>query len=777
MKSYLKFLSRNKLYTAIEAVGLIVSLAFVLLIGAYARHQWRTAHGAPAWKHYYALSNVTYSMVDMAPQGLAYLIKENLPAVDQATIYSFRRLMDPTLDGEAVGETGLATVEPDYFEMFPVEWVEGDMNALLGGDIAISEHLARKFARDGVMLGRQMAYMGKTFSIGAVYRSRPAALFNEVDFLLVKEWKELSPGASGGDVCLISSSLPEDELLPTLDRALEEHGRMQWGRDESRTFKNGCIERLDRLYFSDLNGEMAFHKGNQSLLRMLFAVVILLLFSAVFNYINLSAALAGKRTKEMGMRAILGASRGQVVRKYLAESLAFTFVCAAAAVLVARAFSPTFSDLVEIRRGTRFVSAPFSWELDVPTVALFVGVVLLTGLLAGWIPSRIALRYNPAQVVKGDYRLRSKRIFSKVFIVFQTGLSVLLVAFALVMERQYSHMIHQPVGADVENMYVQNILCAPHADAVRQLPFVKESGWSRGYPGHNYMGSSGPGKDGVGAFTMSVIKYDPDAFRMCNYEVVEDFHTPQGVGLWLSESAWNGLGLEPGEQKMPEWANPFGLPTQLAGVLKDFATTDAAHIQPGAWGIIEVDSEMKNGSTLLLRIDGDRKAAKKQLAALYERFIPEATGYVYDASDNGFIEDKVKKGLAEAENYMRMIELFMGLSLLISLLGLLAMSAFFAGGRTHDVAVRKVFGGTVAGEVARGVREYMLLVAIACVLAVPVAVQISERYLQDYSYRISGYGWVFAVSVLLVLAISFASVLWQTLKAARTNPAVELKKE
>ena len=124
-----------------------------------------------------------------------------------------------------------------------------------------------------------------------------------------------------------------------------------------------------------------------------------------------------------------------------------------------------------------------------------------------------------------------------------------------------------------------------------------------------------------------------------------------------------------------------------------------------------------------------------------------------------------------------MIELFMILAVLVSQLGLLAMSAFFAGEKTHDVAVRKVFGGTVEGEVARGVREYMLLVCIACVLAVPVAVWLSERYLQDFNYRISNYGWIFAVAVIISLAIAFGTVLWQTLKAAKTNPAVELKKE
>ena len=137
----------------------------------------------------------------------------------------------------------------------------------------------------------------------------------------------------------------------------------------------------------------------------------------------------------------------------------------------------------------------------------------------------------------------------------------------------------------------------------------------------------------------------------------------------------------------------------------------------------------------------------------------------------------MKLGLTEAENYMRLIELFMGLSLLISLLGLLAMSALYASERTHDIAVRKVFGSTVRGETLKAVGEYMVLVGIACLIAVPIAVWLSGKYLEDFNYRISGYGWVFAVAVILSFVISFVSVLWQDLKAARTNPATELKKE
>jgi putative ABC transport system permease protein len=117
------------------------------------------------------------------------------------------------------------------------------------------------------------------------------------------------------------------------------------------------------------------------------------------------------------------------------------------------------------------------------------------------------------------------------------------------------------------------------------------------------------------------------------------------------------------------------------------------------------------------------------------------------------------------------------LAILIALLGLLAMSTYFAGERSADIAVRKVFGSTVNGELWHNVWEYMLLVGVACVIGVPLAVWAAQKYLESYIYRLENYWWLFVIAVLLTLAMAFGTVLWQTLKAAKTNPATELKKE
>ena len=143
----------------------------------------------------------------------------------------------------------------------------------------------------------------------------------------------------------------------------------------------------------------------------------------------------------------------------------------------------------------------------------------------------------------------------------------------------------------------------------------------------------------------------------------------------------------------------------------------------------------------------------------------------------GYIPELIEKGMEKTRNFISLIELFMLLSTMISLLGLVAMSAYYAGMQTKDIAVRKVFGGSVASETKRSVKEYMVLVGIAVLVGVPIAIFLAERYLRQFWYRIDGYGWVFAVSALIALVISFLAVLGQTLKAARTNPAEELKKE
>jgi predicted lysophospholipase L1 biosynthesis ABC-type transport system permease subunit len=158
----------------------------------------------------------------------------------------------------------------------------------------------------------------------------------------------------------------------------------------------------------------------------------------------------------------------------------------------------------------------------------------------------------------------------------------------------------------------------------------------------------------------------------------------------------------------------------------------------------------------------------------YEEYAKDREVYLNYPS---WIDETIAEAWKPAYNNMRLMEIFMLLSIIISLLGLLAMSTYYAGVKSRDIAVRKVFGGTVDTEAWRTIREYMVLVGIACVIGIPIAVYVAQEYLKDFIYRLEGYWWIFVVAVLLTGLIAFVSVIWQVLKAARTNPATELKKE
>ncbi len=178
---------------------------------------------------------------------------------------------------------------------------------------------------------------------------------------------------------------------------------------------------------------------------------------------------------------------------------------------------------------------------------------------------------------------------------------------------------------------------------------------------------------------------------------------------------------------------------------------------------------------ILMEINGNHEEARKQIRETYEAWKKDNMVY-YELAD-GFLTEFYETALRPARNNMRLMEMFMLLALLLALLDLLAMSTYYADEKSHDIAVRKVFGGTVDTEAWRSIRDYMILVGIACIIGIPAAVYAAREYLKDFIDRLEGYGWIFVLAVLLSGLIAFVSVIWQVLKAARTNPATELKKE
>ena len=790
MKSYLKFLSRNKLYSAVEAVGLAVSLAFVILIGSFVVQQYQVAHESPEWKRTFVLGSEEFL-------GLTYWDKEellmNIPEVEAASTVAL--LWNPVVKvgQERFQSKGIET-DADFFRVFPqYRMVEGNLSDFVGKeDVLLSESFSRKI---GATIGQTIEVDDSFLTVKGVFADFDQTLFVTSDIITnVSNTWAASESKSFNSIGNYTSwfRVRDDADLPSVQdkvkALLHRNYDSVWGAERVDSWR---AFRMDEAFFFDGGSNGLTRSGSPSMLRLLTAVVLLLLLSAVFNYVNLSLALTGKRAKEMATRRLLGADKADILWKYIAESVAFTAVCFAAALLLAYLLLPMVNSLVstadpdEVMLGLADTSVMISFRMTPLYVAAYLLAILVLGIICGLLPAFAASAYQPIDVIRGKLRRRSKMVLSKMFIIVQNVLSVFLISLALVMEVQMRHMLTRPTHAATENLYYIEYSAQNYdqmrlfKDKVDRLPFVERSGVGRGIPGMINM-TTGIRVDSDHKVDMPVIICDSTYFSLLGLEIEEDFGHPLVHSLWMSRSAFNAAGVSDTSTVFPRRISMNGArPEYIGGIVADFPSRPASESEQNPnGGVIVVRTEDLNWSNcLLIGTTGEDPSYGEQILKAYREYRLETAGVEDPAWRYGFMDEINRTSLSKVRRSLRLVELFAVLSVLISLLGLLAMSTYFADENTRQIAVRKVFGSDVRKETYRNVRSYMILVGVSCIVGIPLAVWASEVYMERFSYRAEGYGWVFPVSALISLLIAFVTVLWQTVRAARTNPATELKKE
>ena len=765
MKSYLKFLSRNKLYTAIEAVGLAVSLAFVIIIGSYVWQQYAVTWENPDRERVYVPGTPGFPALTYGfPDAIG-----DIPEIESVSRMC-NVVVHPVIRGENT-EAESVGVEPEFFEICPqFRFVEGSADVLSVPNNAI---LSASFAsKHNLSVGEAIDITGSSYMVGAILDDLEGSVIKPNDIFLIAavykdEWQPFDNYGSTVTLIKVRPETDRKELYDKLESVCKDVYSSIYGQS---FFEHLELSRYDELFFKDTEG--FFRHGDKATLRILMLVGLLLLLSAILNYINLSVALTGKRAKEMAVRQLSGASRAGIIWKYLAESIAFTVVCFAAGLLLAEAFCPAMNALLN----NPDIPIKIIWSPGY--VFAYIVIILLVGVLCGIFPAMMSGRYNPVDVMKGGYRRRSKMVFSKVFIVLQNALAVILIALAITMEAQMHKTQERPMNCNIENIFFLKDFSgednAPLKDALEALPCVRRIGRSSGVPGSINMGQYSTTRDGQDIL-YKLIRMDSTAFSMFGFEILEDFHAPQFNSVWFSDKTFAATGFD---SDYHDISGTLSRRTkgceQVAGVFKSFPTNNA-NIGEEDYAIVSLmRSEDIPFAGWVIETTPDRKAAKAQIMEAYDNSIKGKQIY---GSLAFWVDENIAEAWKPARNNMRLVEIFMLLSIIIALLGLVAMSTYYADEKSRDIAVRKVFGGTVDTEAQRTIREYMVLVGIACVIGIPIAVYAAQEYLKDFIYRLEGYWWIFVVAVLLTGLIAFVSVIWQVLKAAKTNPAIELKKE
>ncbi len=773
MKTYLKFLFRNKLYTVIEVVGLAVSLAFVIIIGSYAWQQYSITRESPDRKNIYCFGmpgylGLTYAFVDE--------VTDRIPEVEFAVRYCIEANPPSIMFGDEEVEAEMTAVSKDFFTMFPyLKFVEGGPEGIeVPGNVIVSESFARKY---DIKVGQTLDFIINKYVVVGIIEDFRNTVFtptdvivNERDFLNKSSWDEPYDryGTTIPFVKLAKGADPK-VIYDKVEQICKEIYPDMYGQ---AFFERLDMTRFDHLYFKDFgepNNQLK--RGDLGTLKLLGLVGLLLLLSAVFNYINLSFALTGKRAKEMATHRLLGAQKKEIVWKYISESLIFTAVCFSLGLLLAHLLAPMVNALLNDP------DVPIQVQVKPMYLLVYLAVIVIIGVLNGIIPAVFASRVEPMDVVKGTFRRNTKMVFNKVFIVIQSTLAVFLIAMAIVMEAQYRTSMNRPKHCNTLDKYYLSVFASEPQlelrEGLEKLPCVKRIGRSRGVPGFLMGGQYSLTRDGQNILYRHSMM-DTVAFQMFDFEILKDYQTPLYNTVWFGERAFAATGLTEEDHEIDVLRERTSNCEQVAGVIRDFPVT-TSNMGDEDYQIISImkAEDIKYGG-FVMEIIGDHSDARKAIREVVDEWRDgELPHYIAD----GFIDDFYRDALKPAKNNMRLLEIFMLLAVLISLLGLLAMSTYYAGENAKSIAVRKVFGGTVESETWRTVKEYMLLVDVACVIGVPIAVWATQRYLEGFIDKLENYGWAFILAVVIALLMAFGSVLWQTLRTAKTNPVDVLQKE
>lgn len=777
MRSFLKFLSRNKLYSLINLLGLSVSMAFVILLAVYVRRQLGTDAFQQNADRIYVIAN--QENVNAA-YWLDKHLKNRFPEIEKSTAFTaLGEGQEFRIDGEKV--YGSATcVDSSFFEIFSFDLAEGSKAGwkVSADRCMVSEDFARAHFGDKSPLGRQIILNNNkeySLTVCGVFKDFGNSVLKSPDVLLRGEvctWVNSSNDErmsnAGSSTCFVMTH-PGADLQARKADMLSYLQEIYWVY-QYRDYNEVRIIPLRDLYFlshakEDYNA--ALHFGDRSLVRLLMTLCILLLLFAVLNYVNMTTALTGFRAKEMATRRLLGAGKGGIFLKIIGESVLVCAVAMLFALLLAEALSPPASRMLGYR-------LPVLASLNPVTLPALAGFVLLVGLLAGFIPAAIIQQVQPIEIVRGMLRRKTKTVYSKVIIVIQNVIAVAMLVAALTMFLQVRALIGAPLGYDtkdilnIDNSFGKASALTAMLDKFRSDPCVEAVGLGNGTP---FKGTNNWTMELAEASWCSfqMIQGDSAYFRILDLRKKQDNHNPGHY--WLNEQAFRQIGID--ESATEFQARNTSNPTiEIGGVYYDFRI----------WSILENSSAAliynygtyppeKYPWNILVKTSGDHGQARKRLAEIAAAFFPDT---LFDAE---YLEDSIRARFAEQTRLLRIVSIFALLSLLVAALGLFAMSSYYLQQERRTVALKKVYGADYGGVLRELVFSFLKMIGVSFAIAVPLAWLVMRKWLDSFSYRIGLHAWIFLAAGLAVALLAALAVLWQSIRAARTNPAETLKKE
>ena len=747
-------------------------MAFVLLLAVYIQRQLTTDSFQQNADRIYVVANE-----DNVTMGywLDKHLKNNFPEIEKGCCVANVASADAfTIGGELVYGSTMAA-DSTFFEMFSYDLVEGNKAdwRVSWDRCMVSREFANVHFGDKDPIGQVVTYNNGNYqlTVCGIYEDFGNSILKAPDVLLRGEIMTKINSANNEGMSNAGSGICFVMAYPDADLQARQGDILDWCEKNFWVYKSQYdkvrLIPLRDMYFLKEGiryGSDTIQFGNRSFVNLLLAMCILLLAFAVLNYINMTTALTGFRAKEMATRRLVGADKRSIFLKVIAESTLICGISMLLAILLAEALSPAVSRMLEYQVSIFKAITPVN-------VLLVLGFIVILGILSGLVPALLIQKAQPIEIVRGTLRLKTKTVYSKVIIIVQNVVAVVMLVSALTMALQIRHMISADLGYNtkdilvVDNAFGQTGQIRPLLDKWREEPCVEEVGQGDGIPlgGTNNWTMEMPDGHWV---SFQQIQGDDKYFDILGLKVKQDNHQR---AWWLNEYAFKQIGIE---ETATEFQSAQNGTRQIGGIYYDFKIRPLEADQSAA--LIYNRGENPDDDypwVLLVKTTGDQAAAKKQVEAVVKEIFPDRL------FDGQYIEEMIEDGFADESRVLKIVIIFTLLSILVSALGLFAMSSYYMQQEIRSVSVKKVFGADYSDVLKELVLSFMKMVGIAFVIGVPIAWFIMNRWLSGYGHRINLHWWIFLAAGAVVALIAIVSVLYQSIKTARTNPAEALKKE
>jgi predicted permease len=713
---------------------------------------------------------------------LAEELKKDIPEVERATAIASSYTAVFGVGDKKLKEQGFAA-GPDFFSMFSYPLLEGNGQAALGAPdgIAISRRMAIElFGSASAAIGKAVRYNDKKeFAVRAVYEDFGPRVSYPGEFVL--SWKGYLEDGNGwandyesvdNSTCVLlkagaNAALAEAKMRHLLDNFATENKKIKISL---------ALQRFgDRYLHSDFDSAGVPTSGRIAYVRLFGLIALFILVIACINFMNLTTARSVKRAKEIGVRKVMGAVRGLLIRQFIGEAILMACISAVLALMLVSMALPAFN-LLTGKAMSLPMGEPGFW------ISL-VGITLLTGLLSGSYPAFYLSGFNAIRVLKAALPsgTRGDALFRKGLVVFQFTLSIILILATILITQQIHYMQNARLGYDRENLVYLPIegemgkkLNVVQTE-VAQLPGVAQvtlySGSSPTTMTDGTLGMSWTGKDPNESFRFIHENVGRDFLKTMRIELVAgrdfspDFPTDSNAVI-LNETALKLIGYK---DPIGKSIYMYSYPLHIVGVVRDFHF-QSLHDATLPLAILSGRNEWF--STVVVRTKpGQTRVALAGLEKLYRQLNP-AFPFSYQFADAQYT------ALYKSEEVTgRLSVLFALLAISISCLGLLGLSLFTAEQRIREIGIRKVLGASVLSLFGLLSRGFLGLVGIAYLVAAPVGWWAMDRWLTGFAYRTSISGWTFVFAGLLAVVVALVTVGWHTLRAAGANPVRSLRSE